>query len=224
MDLIEKNKNIYRHPWELSRADSVIKDIEKYHNDGLILDIGCGDSYFDNRLLNSSINVKKLYGIDINLPDGFKKGNYIVVNDYNKLKNKTFDTIIILDVLEHIENDIDFLSNTIYPLLKDNGKLIITVPTHQRLFSKHDLALKHYRRYNIKQIKEISNTTNFKIINYHYFYFSLLIIRFFFRGAGGLGNWNLNINNIITRILRLFLNIDYFLCKKLSKISNGLLY
>lgn len=222
MDLIEKNSNIFRHPWELSRSDSVIKDIIKDYKEGLILDIGCGDSYFDYRLLNSNIEIKKLYGIDINLPECFKKDNYIVVNNYNKLKNKKFDTIIMLDVLEHIENDKEFLEKNINELLDDNGRLIITIPTHQCLFSKHDTMLKHYRRYNIKMIKDLANKTGYKIINYHYFYLSLLIVRFLFRSAGGLGKWSMSPNNIITKTLRFLLNVDYFICKKLYKISNGL--
>ena len=52
MDLIENRDNITnRHPWELSRFDCLSKEIKKYHNKGTILDIGCGDSFFDKNLI-----------------------------------------------------------------------------------------------------------------------------------------------------------------------------
>ena len=50
MDLIEKNDNENRHPWELSRIESLVKEIDKYHTRGNVLDIGCGDSFFDYQL------------------------------------------------------------------------------------------------------------------------------------------------------------------------------
>ena len=143
MDLIETNNNEFRHPWELSRTSSLIKDINKYHIEGSILDIGCGDSYFDYQLLDNNKNINKLYGIDIYAKDEYKDGNYIVLNNYDKLKNKKFDTIIMLDVIEHIENDAEFLENTVNKLLNKNGKVIITVPAYQCLFSKHDIESLH---------------------------------------------------------------------------------
>ena len=144
MDLIESNKeNIKRHPWELSRVHCMINEIVKYHKNGDILDIGCGDSYFDYKLMNKIDNFNNFYGIDIFAKKEIYDDKYCVVNDYKKIKNKKFDTILMFDVLEHIEDDCEFLKNTVYPLLKDNGRIIMTVPAYQFLFSKHDINLKH---------------------------------------------------------------------------------
>ena len=223
MDLIEQSDNVNRHPWELSRTDSLIKEIKRYHNKGLILDIGCGDSYFDLRLLNSNIDTPKLYGIDINLKKKIDINRYYVVNNYDKLNKKKFDTILMLDVLEHIEDDYSFLKDIVSTLLKDDGKIILTLPAHMFLYNKHDKELKHYRRYNVKMIKELCHMTNYKIINYHYFYFSLFIFRLVFRNSGNeINNWRYKENSLITKIIRSILNIDYNICRLLSPCSNGL--
>ena len=226
MDLIESNKeNINRHPWELSRVHCMIKEIIKYHKNGDILDIGCGDSYFDYQLMNSLDSFDKFYGIDIFAENEIHDKKYHVVNDYKKLKNKKFDTILMFDVLEHIENDEDFLKKTVYPLLKNDGKIIMTVPAYQFLFSKHDKKLKHYRRYNIKRIKDISLKSGFKIINYYYFYFSLVILRLItklFNKDNEVNSWKYDKNNMFTKIIKGILNIDYNICKKMNKLSCGL--
>ena len=56
------------------------------------------------------------------------------------------------DVLEHIKDDkgvIKKLSNH----LKKDGHILVTVPAFQSLFSKKDIALGHFRRYNLKNLK-----------------------------------------------------------------------
>ena len=223
MDLIEQKENINRHPWELSRTDSLIKEIKKYHKGGTILDIGCGDSYFDYQLLKTDIDITKLYGIDIYLKKKIDINRYYAVNDYSKLKDKKFNTIIMFDVLEHVPDDYEFLNNTVSKYLKNNGRVIMTIPAHQFLFSKHDEFLKHYRRYNKKMIRKLCKKTNYKIVNYHYFYFSLFIFRLLFRNKGNeVNNWKHKENEFITRFIRSILNIDYNICKFMNKFSNGL--
>jgi SAM-dependent methyltransferase len=65
--------------------------------------------------------------------------------------NNRYDAIIYIDVIEHIENDIEELKKA-STFLKPNGHLIILVPAHNYLFSKFDQAIGHYRRYNKKML------------------------------------------------------------------------
>lgn len=226
MDLIEcKDTDINRHPWELSRVECLIKEIKKYHKGKNILDIGCGDSYFDYKLLENITDIDNLYGIDIFAKKEFKDGKYVFVNSYKKLKNKKFDTILMFDVLEHVEDDGDFLENTVKNYLNDNGKIILTVPAYQSLFSKHDEELKHFRRYNIKMIKDICKKSSFKIINYHYFYASLVLVRLMTKllnKDNKVNEWNKKDTNIVTKFVKNVLNLDYGICKKMNKLSFGL--
>lgn len=61
--------------------------------------------------------------------------------------NSLFDTILYIDVLEHIEDDKAEINLAVRHLMPQ-GKLIILSPAHNRLFSKFDEAIGHYRRYN----------------------------------------------------------------------------
>ena len=223
MDLIETNYGENRHPWELSRFHCLSKEIAKYHKKGSVLDIGCGDSFFDRQLLKTDISIDEMYGIDVFLEEGFDENNYHVVNDYKQLEDKKFDTIIMFDVLEHIEKDDEFLNNEAYNLLKDGGKIIITVPAFQFLFSDHDRFLKHFRRYDKKMIEELADKTSYNLINFHYFYFSLFVFRLIFRNSSNeISEWNHAKDSFITRIIIGALNLDYSLSKIFGRFVPGL--
>lgn len=62
-----------------------------------------------------------------------------------------FDLIVLLDVLEHIEDDQETL-NILTSRLKPGGHLLITVPAFQFLWSNHDESHHHKRRYRLKEI------------------------------------------------------------------------
>ena len=58
-----------------------------------------------------------------------------------------FDTILYIDVLEHIEDDLAELESTARRL-KPGGSLVVLSPAHQFFFSEFDRSIGHYRRYN----------------------------------------------------------------------------
>lgn len=66
----------------------------------------------------------------------------------------SFDTILYLDVLEHIEDDRTELQQVL-KYLKTNGHLIILAPAFPALFSNFDRNIGHYRRYTRKSLGQI---------------------------------------------------------------------
>ena len=64
-----------------------------------------------------------------------------------------YDTIIYLNVLEHIEKDKEEIILA-SKKLNENGHLVILVPAHQKLYSKFDKAIGHVKRYDINFFKE----------------------------------------------------------------------
>ena len=79
--------------------------------------------------------------------DGDKK--IIVLNTDIHSQEKKFDTILYMDVLEHIENDEKEINKALKQL-NSGGYLIFFVPAYQFLYSDFDKAIGHIKRYNKK--------------------------------------------------------------------------
>jgi SAM-dependent methyltransferase len=71
------------------------------------------------------------------------------------LGDQQFDTIIYIDVLEHIEHDRDELSLAA-SRLRPGGHIVVLSPANQRLFTPFDAAIGHFRRYNKRMLRTIS--------------------------------------------------------------------
>lgn len=69
-----------------------------------------------------------------------------------------FDTIIYIDVLEHIRNDREELEAAAVRL-RPNGRLIVLSPAHEWLFTPFDAAIGHFRRYNRGTLRGLSPAT-----------------------------------------------------------------
>ena len=87
---------------------------------------------------------------------------YDISWNYTQLKKYKFDTVICVNVLEHMKNDKKALEN-MHSVLEKKGKLILMAPAFQALYGTIDKANKHYRRYNKKQLKSLLKQCNFKI-------------------------------------------------------------
>jgi SAM-dependent methyltransferase len=82
----------------------------------------------------------------------------IVCGRIQSLDNiQEFDTIIYIDVLEHIENDREELEAAA-SRLRAGGRIIVLCPAHGWLFSPFDAAIGHYRRYDRPMLQSIAPT------------------------------------------------------------------
>jgi len=216
MDLIEKTTQDNCHPWELSRTQCIL-DIVKRNHFSSVVDIGAGDRFFISKL--KEITSCTLYAIDTEYNEKSKIIDGIhCKNNISEIDNH-IDMAILMDVLEHVHNDDDFLK-VILKKLSSNALLIITVPAFQFLFSDHDFLLKHHRRYNKKQLLDLLQSNNLIIEKYHYFYFSLFFIRLLSLPLtkrkttqySGIGKWRFKKKHILTQMIRIFLNIDFRIC------------
>jgi len=68
--------------------------------------------------------------------------------------HRRFDTILYIDVLEHIENDREELALAA-SCLNPGGRIVVLSPAHQFLFSPFDAAIGHFRRYNRAMLRRI---------------------------------------------------------------------
>lgn len=80
----------------------------------------------------------------------------VITGTTASIQGRSFDTIIYIDVLEHIEHDsAEILQAT--RLLKPGGNLIVLSPAFQTLYSEFDKAIGHYRRYTKKTLRACNN-------------------------------------------------------------------
>jgi SAM-dependent methyltransferase len=158
---VMKKAEWYNH-WLLSFFSKYIRNS--------ILEIGAGIGNFTSLLAEYGkvtaidINKKYLNNIHVNgVETGFgdiEKGKYF-------FRNKKFNTIMALNVIEHIEDDVKAFRN-IFDLLEKGGKFILLVPAHNALFSNYDKLLGHYRRYDITTLKLKLEKCGFKIDEIRY--------------------------------------------------------
>ena len=72
------------------------------------------------------------------------------------------DSVVCLNVLEHVDDDLQGLRN-IHSALKPGGRAIILVPHGQEIFGTLDVALGHYRRYKHAELQERMESTGFRV-------------------------------------------------------------
>ena len=85
----------------------------------------------------------------------FSSSKFSFTNKFTKDLDENFDTIMYLNVLEHIKDDTEEI-NRAFKKLKKNGHLVILVPAHNKLYSKFDEAVGHFKRYEIDFFKQIN--------------------------------------------------------------------
>jgi len=132
------------------RINAAIKFVNK--KSGKLLDIGFGHGFIEKKLIKKKENIQ-LYGIDISkkaitkinksVKGFFKKGSVLKI----PFSANTFDTVMVLEVLEHIQAYNAFLAyKEIKRVLKGDGELIISVPVYENYSEKFN-PNRHIRSY-----------------------------------------------------------------------------
>ncbi|MFN7971472.1 MAG: class I SAM-dependent methyltransferase [Acidobacteriota bacterium] len=147
-----------------------------------ILDAGCGTGAG----LDNLERFGKAFGVDFS-PDALafcrRRGKpYLLRTRLEALgvRDASFDVITILDVLEHIDDDAKVLASLLRAL-KPGGRLIVTVPAYPFLWSEHDEALHHKRRYRVRELAERVTSAGFVIRRMSGLVTSFLPLIVFFR-------------------------------------------
>ncbi len=92
----------------------------------------------------------------------------VLPTELGTLAGQSFDTIICLNVLEHVDDDISALQ-AIRRMLAPSGRLILLVPALPVLYGTIDRALGHHRRYKRAGLASLLEATGFKLAHIEYF-------------------------------------------------------
>ncbi|HOY33068.1 MAG TPA: class I SAM-dependent methyltransferase [Bacteroidales bacterium] len=126
------------------------------------------------------------------LKDRFKNSSYLhevrcidiihkdFDNEYADLIGN-YDSIIAVNMVEHVENDRLAVQNC-GKILRKGGRLVILVPAYQWLYNRFDTELEHFRRYRIEDLKTLVAHAGFRIDSARYFNF-IGILGWWFSGS-----------------------------------------
>lgn len=160
--------------WHVGRRHIIRGFLERYFGpEGSldILDVGCGSGR-NLELLDQFGNAQGVEppgpGLDICRANGLgedrvKAGSATEI----PFENESFDLVTSFDVLEHLDDDRAGLSE-IRRVLRPTGYLLLTVPAYRFLWSVHDEALGHRRRYVASEIHSLLNSSGFVAIRRSY--------------------------------------------------------
>lgn len=129
-------------------------------------EIGCGNGLLQREIENRYR--KPVTGFDLNVLALQKNVSRISplycydIHQRNPEFRGHFDLLLLFDVLEHIEDESDFLQSVRFHLAS-SGVLLINVPAHQSLFSDYDRAAGHVRRYSINQLAKLAECNGLRI-------------------------------------------------------------
>ena len=151
LDRIEEN-----HWWFVGKRKILNALLARDPGEGVLLDLGCGTG----GVLRNWMSRRHCVGTDrseLALQICKKRGfETLVRSDLNQLPfpKGSFDTVLLLDVIEHLDDDVAFLEN-VADLVAPGGRIVVAVPAFQFLWSKHDETFEHRRRYSAGQLEAV---------------------------------------------------------------------
>ena len=162
--------------WFVSRRELVLSHLKRFVkvDRPLILDIGCGTGA-TSQLLSEYGNVVSLDFSELALKACEKRGIANLLKGSATLiplADQSVDVIVATDILEHLESDSAAIRE-FQRVLKQTGIAIITVPAYQFLWSEHDEALMHQRRYTAGLLRQRIQAAGMAL-KYHGYALSLL--------------------------------------------------
>lgn len=175
----EGNKNYYEIEensfWFRHRNNCIAEVVKIFSKDEIFFDVGGGNGYVAKGLENHSIKTVLIEpGLEGCLNAKERGLAHIICSSFEDagIKSNACKAIGLFDVVEHIEDDKQFLRK-VNSILSEQGFLYITVPAYMTLWSKEDEDAGHYRRYTLDQLSSTLTESGLKV-KYATYMFSVL--------------------------------------------------
>lgn len=200
MDLID-NEIIdpINHWYYRTKFDAIHEFIPIHRPSFFILDIGAGTADFSKELLRLYPKKVKVLAID----QAYDVSTIAMSNTQICFAKESFfpkaDVYLLNDILEHIEEDEQFLGNCLQNADQDSI-IVVTVPCFKLLWSQHDVDLLHKRRYSKKSLFKILQNCDLEIVHFRFLYISIFpvaLISRFLKLKNRLKNHNTILNSFL---------------------------
>lgn len=161
--------------WFKHRNNIITSSVKTFSPKSLFFDIGGGNGFVAKRLQSEGVKTILVEPGKKGAVNAFNRGVENVLcstlEDAEIIPNK-IDAIGLFDVVEHIEDDRNFLKNICSYLNKD-GHVYISVPAYNFLWSNEDVDAGHYRRYRKTQLENLLKSVGIQV-EYSTYIFSIL--------------------------------------------------
>jgi SAM-dependent methyltransferase len=150
----------HAHWWYVARRDVLHDYIARYAYlpaQARILEIGCGTGHNLAMLARfGTVEGSELDPAARAVANARFNGTIGAARlpELHDIADAAFDMVAILDVLEHVEDDVAALKS-IARRLKPGGRILITVPQYQWMWTGHDTANHHFRRYGKAGLRRV---------------------------------------------------------------------
>jgi len=164
--LIERERNYWWHVSKRRFLSSVLKKFKILLHQDLYwaLDIGSAAGAIKDIFPSKQT---RLILADTSIHKSFQTSSHpykvVCVAQHLPFRSNSLQLVIAADVLEHIEDPKNAV-NEIYRILTPGSSFLATVPAYQFLFSVHDEALGHFRRYTGKLLNQTLKEGGFEIL------------------------------------------------------------
>lgn len=137
-----------------------------------VLDVGAGSGVFSKQLIDAGL-CKRAVCVDPAYPgesrEPYGAGEIRFVRSVERVTQRL---VLMIDVLEHVDNDLDLLRRYT-DTLPVGGLLLVSVPAFQFLWSGHDVFLEHRRRYLRGEVQRLMDAADLRVLNNVYFFGTL---------------------------------------------------
>ena len=154
--------------WHRARSALVSDFIDKNSLES-VADIGAGAGHLGNWLRVRVKGVSYFFEEELNSVEQILIQKFGESNRLRSTDPLEVDLVVLLDVLEHIENDSEFLK-TVRGRMRVSSKILVTVPAGKFLFSWWDKELGHFRRYNKETINSLFINAGFSKVSVAYLF------------------------------------------------------
>lgn len=155
-----------RYWWFVSRRELVVRLVRWVGLKGpaRLVDVGCGTGATAQALGQFG----EVVGVDLSdraLSYCRRRGVERLVQgrvEALPLPSDQFDVLVATDIVEHLDDDLAGLKE-FHRILKPGGRAVVTVPAYEFLWSEHDVALMHRRRYVARQLAQRAREAGFEL-------------------------------------------------------------
>ena len=179
-----------RYWWYVGRR-AIIQSVLSRHITSPVahaVDLGCGTGANFHILKKFARNLTGLDTSEDAITFCRARGIYdvrLITDPYHlAIESGSLYLVTLFDVLEHIEHDSRALQE-LHRILRIKGLIAMTVPAYQFLWSEHDIALHHYRRYTLPNLTKRLKDAGFHIVQASYIISSTLPVIVLYRVLRG---------------------------------------